>query len=542
LGYDRKKLFFMSSRGNIILDFTVGELSSNSLLYLADSSFWERNFKSPKARRPGLSKQVIQFIINTLLDLCHKKGVYSPEMSRGRGVWNDAGRLVVHLGDRIYVDGVVTSMERIDSIYAYEARPKYQPPLQPLNDEESRKFLALCRDLSWRDQLSGYMLAGFCVLGPICGLLSWRPSIWMTAASGSGKGWIQQNIVRPAFGNWGLYIEGNTTAFGINSLIQSDARPIVYDESEAESQQAQARIQMILNEIRIASSSSDSVQARGAIGGGVNLFKSKFMACLSSINVNLKELADETRITVLPLKQLSGEEGAKAFMRIKEKQRDCIKEGFNQRLIARTIANHKVLLTNIPTFISSCQKAFGEQRFADQMGTLLAGAYSLVTTKVISQDDCDEWVRNQNFTAVRAPIGKAEKDDQRLIRHIMESRVRLTVGKSDVWETTIAEMVSAVLDLEDKNIEPENKSRALAADDELRRTGIRVANGRLYFASNHSQIRNLLKGTNWATAKYHNTISQIDGAETHTGFRFQKGRVGGTSYCVSIPLSSLSSS
>src|SRR3546814_3722369 len=78
----------------------------------------------------------------------------------------------------------------------------------------------------------------------ICGALNWRPHVWLTGSSGSGKSWLLDNVIRPLIGAIAVYCQSNSTEAGIRQTLATDARPVLFDEAESEDAKAQVRIQI----------------------------------------------------------------------------------------------------------------------------------------------------------------------------------------------------------------------------------------------------------------------------------------------------------
>src|SRR3546814_12291625 len=97
-------------------------------------------------------------------------------------------------------------------------------------------------------------LAGWIAIAVICGALNWRPHVWLTGSSGSGKSWLLDNVIRPLIGAIAVHCHSNSTEAGIRQTLATDARPVLFDEAESEDAKAQVRIQQVLELSRQSSS------------------------------------------------------------------------------------------------------------------------------------------------------------------------------------------------------------------------------------------------------------------------------------------------
>jgi putative DNA primase/helicase len=116
-------------------------------------------------------------------------GIFNPDGLRGRGVWWDRGRCVLHLGDRLVIDGqpqLITTP--LASKFHYQRTAALDGPgdVRPLSDEEALTVLTIADRFRWDVPASAFLLAGWVTLAPICGALRWRPHVWLTGGAGSG--------------------------------------------------------------------------------------------------------------------------------------------------------------------------------------------------------------------------------------------------------------------------------------------------------------------------------------------------------------------
>ena len=73
------------------------------LVALAPLAYWE-------SLAPGKSGPNWVACASILFQLQAEIGVYNPRHIRGRGAWRDNDRSVLHLGDRLIVDGIQHSI------------------------------------------------------------------------------------------------------------------------------------------------------------------------------------------------------------------------------------------------------------------------------------------------------------------------------------------------------------------------------------------------------------------------------------------------
>lgn len=530
LGYIRDKFYFIPARGGVVISMTSSMINTKSgLMLLAEMAWWEMKFMTAGAKTFG--SEQITAAANWLIHSSYQAGIYDPYSVRGRGAWKDGDRVVIHLGQHIFVEGQKHSLGDVNTHNIYErdiSMADVHP--SPLNNSEAVELLRLCQMCSWEQSLSGYIMAGWIVLAPICGILEWRPSIWITGPSGSGKGWILKNIIRKAVGQWGIAVEAKTSATGMKGLLKTDARPFIFDEAEAEDAAAVARMQDVLFYLRVASSSDGGVQAMGNYGGlsGINVGRPTTCAALASINLMLKAIADESRVTVL---RLIKNDDRVRFREIKTAAKKLLTEEYASKLFTRTISIHHVILKNAEVFADAATEKFGSSRLGDQLGALLAGAFSLTSSRTIEFDEAMKWLNDKNWGDLAGPVASNDTNERRLLSYILQYRTTMSDGHKNI-SVSINELIAVMMG-EEGPVKPE------FADAELRRWGIRVKpddNDMVYISNSHSQMGRLLSGTTWSQ-KWGNTLKGVPGAVSVSSMRFGKGKMGDTSPAVGIPSS-----
>jgi len=180
LGHDHGTFFFLSRRSGQIVPLTARGLTSDgSLLELAPLDFWEGFFpKKGSFDKPAA--------VNALINACLARRVFDIGNVRGRGAWWDAGRAVLHLGDRLVVDDRDHAVSTFPSRFIYEEAASFGISLPAaITAAQARRFSALCEMLRWERPYMATILAGWCVIAPLCGALAWRPHIWICAPKGA---------------------------------------------------------------------------------------------------------------------------------------------------------------------------------------------------------------------------------------------------------------------------------------------------------------------------------------------------------------------
>lgn len=398
LGYRGNRYYFLEHRGQQVVDYGPREvLSPGSLLVLAPVQWWDSLFKG----RSGVDWTAAG---SAIVDRCMEAGYYGPHRERGRGIWRDDGRIIYHRGSEAIVNGQATRLVALRSKYAYaigDELPGVDAP--PLTDDEAaRLVLGSARMFSWKHPAYGDLLAGWVATAIVCGALRWRPHIWLTGAAGCGKTTILNTYIGGLLGGLALLAQGASSEAGIRQALGSDARPVVFDESESQSESEQKRIAAVLATIRQASSETASQVYKGTAGAKAVTYHIRSSFCLGSIQVGLAQQADRERITRLVLASAKAgdispavaEQTYIAWLAARAAWPDDIAS----RLLHRMLRLVPVLLEAIEIFTLALVPHVTGRREADQLGALLAGAWCLASSRPPTADEAAAYVAATDWT------------------------------------------------------------------------------------------------------------------------------------------------
>jgi len=110
-----------------------------------------------------------------------------------------------------------------------------------------------------------------------------------------------ERIIKFLVGDSGVVVQGKTTEAGVRGLLQSDARPVLFDESDVEDQRDIDRIQSILTLARSASYSDGGGIVKGTQTGLSRTYRIRSMFAFASIGVQVTKQSDRSRFTILGL-------------------------------------------------------------------------------------------------------------------------------------------------------------------------------------------------------------------------------------------------
>ena len=528
LGFDADGYYYQPRSTGQVVRLGGGSHTSTNLVRLAPLAYWESLYP---AKKEGVNWT---WAAASLFEQQAAAGVYSPERIRGRGAWVDNGRAVVHLGDRLVVDGQPRAITRsFETAYLYQRSAALVGPgdAEPLTTDEALRICELAERFYWEVPASGLLLAGWVVLAPICGALRWRPHIWLTAAAGSGKSAILDRYVSPLLGDMGLHVQGNTSEAGLRQTLRADALPVVFDEAESNEKSDQARMQAILSLARAASSESHAQMIKGSPGGDVTRFSIRSMFMMSSIATALKQGADRSRFAQLTLRnptELPKEERTAHWEALDRDLDRYISPTIALRLLARTTSLIPTIRASVRVFAKAAADHFDSQRLGDQYGTLLAGAWSLISDQVVTPEQAAALIAQNNWE----PYSQTTEvpDEQRCIQTILQHQVRVEADGKTLTRT-LGELVDLAL-----HHEASYEISASQAEATLGRYGLRPDGDHLLVSNTAQAIGAILRDTAWGHS-WGTLLARLPGAQRAGVTRF-KG-AGATSRAVRLPLAAL---
>lgn len=501
LGYDGNRYYYLPAATEQVVDIKrSAHTSPAELMGLAPLEWWE-------AAYPNKNGCDWQAAASDLMRQCERRGIYSAERQRGRGAWYDDGKAVLHLGDRLLVNGQPCPISEHASRYVYtrQASTDSDVGTVPASEETAWAVRKIIEDLNWSGPTDAMLCVGWVALAPICGALSWRPHAWLTAKRGAGKSWMLDHIVSPLLGRSALHVQGSTTEAGIRQRLQQDARPIVFDEAEAEGQPGARRIQSVLELARQASSDSGAEIAKGTASGEGMSFRARSMFLLGSINVSLSQAADESRFSVLTLN--APDKTPAEVERFHQYARHVDATLTRETCAAIRARMYRMIPTvrrNAETFARAVAEVLGSQRIGDQVGTLLAGAHCLTSSEVVSLDKARDLAAMLDLS--EAEQSEQVSDERMCADHLLQCQIRIEGTDGRPMTRTVAELILAASHRRVyQALDPD------ACDHTLQRHGLRVDGDALLVANKHAEVARMLRDTAWA-GSWKTVLRRIDGA------------------------------
>ena len=525
LGYDSEACYYHSRRSGQVLRLARSAHTATHLVALAPLAYWESLYPS----RSGVSWPAAA---SDLYEGSIAAGLFSPEHIRGRGVWWDDGRPVLNLGDRLVTPaGEHPITAPFPSRFIYQRMPRLHGPgdVDPLTVAEASGIVSIANRFLWEVPAFGTLLLGWVVLAPICGALRWRPHIWLTGGAGTGKSAILDRYITPLLGDFALLVGGCTTEAGLRQAIGSDALPVVFDEAESNERTDQLRMQAVLSLARVASSESGAALIKGSPSGEVSRYRVRSMFLLSSIATALKQGADQSRFAQLGLRNpadLSASERESHWRTLDRDLERLITPELGRRLIARTVALIPVIRQAAGVFTRAAARQFDSQRLGDQYGTLLAGAWSLLSDVAPTEAEAELCIASHEWENVSE---SRDTTDQLLcLQTILQRQVRVETSDRAITRT-LGELVELA-----SNRSHDLEISAELAGQVLGRHGLRTEGALLLVSNTAKPIGRILRDTAWADG-WAAMLLRLPGAQRRGPVRFCGA--GMVTRAVAIPLS-----
>jgi putative DNA primase/helicase len=509
LGIEGDQFFYMPDKGQQIVSLTASGHTKLNLMRLASLQAWESRF----ADRSGANWEAAA---NALIQRSQALPKFDPRRVRGRGCWIDGDDVVFHAGDRLIVNGNEQDIPRFDS----SVRAIYEGALEIAVDSgtiatnaEAARVIELCEMLSWERPLYGKLLAGWLSIAPVCGALAWRPHLWVTGPSGSGKSWTVANVIQPLVGRTALHVQGNTSEAGIRGQLGSDALPVIFDEAESEDRASQLRFDKVLELARQASTETGAGILKGTATGGAVTYLIRSCFLFASIGVAAVKKADTSRVTVLPLRKNTGPFAQQDFDAIRKVWSETVgRDDYCARIRSRSLRYAKIIRANAEMFSAVAVEFTGDKRSADQIGTLLAGAYSLTSPREIGRDQARDWMSKQDWTGFRSE--EVDNDENQCLAHLFGAHIRFEL-RGHATTMSVSEIITAIKEIPGTSpLEHEVEKR-----DELKRVllrhGLKMGGGRMHVANRHQALERVFSDTPWAGAKWRQQVERVAGAERH---------------------------
>lgn len=514
LGHNDGTYYFVSDKNKQIQGLASSSLASKSgLMRLQPLDYWQRFYMNDKGAID------IDMASNDLIQKCHGVGIFKPESIRGAGVWDDGGRIIYNAGSHLFYEGEKYDLHsgalKTKHIYNLDTeKPKLE---EPLTKKESKLLFEVTKNINAeRMDYASRVLAGWIFIAPISGALQWRPHIWLTGASGTGKSYLMEEFIFRLIKKFSVYMQGGTTEAGLRTATSNGSFPVIFDEFETNDQKSGDRVASIIELARQASSTGGGLIIKSSSSGASRVFKPQFAMLVSSVRVGLEHEEDKNRFSVIDL--MRGGTGEQF-----EKLNNAIEavfaiDKFSERLFARALANIDKIKASVAVLkLEIARKS--NMRKGQQIGTILAGFWHLTNDEVITPAEAAELYR----ITMRDFEGEDQDADDEI------SCLNYLLDSTHDFENSDGKRRVSVKDAIDSTLS--NKSPfPVDWSPWLGVLGVRIVDNDLCISTKNKNILDIYAKTKWARS-LNKSLTRIKGT------RIGSVRVSGVvSACVKIPL------
>jgi hypothetical protein len=462
------------------------------------------------------------------------RGIFDPQgKSRGTGAHvTDAGELVIHCGDKIYVTGQYAGYQDPGFIdgYVYPAGPS-RPRPDPLEQSSAAGEIVLAHLKAWswfRDVEDPMLALGWIGCALIGGALDWRPHAWITGGSGTGKSTLQK-LLRALFEN-GALTTGDATPAAVRQLLRQQTLPVFLDEAEPDEGGDNRKINEMVKLFRLASSGEMSHRGGQDHQGHEFTIRSCFL--FSSILLPAMLPQDRNRLAILELHKIPP---GKAAPTIDYEQMKDIGRQLRRRLV-----DHWHRLDRLLSRYKSALADVGHNgRSGDQFGTLLAVA-DLLLYDTEEEENILFWADRFKASAL------AEKetdlaDEEEIVQYLATSFLPQRGGDEP------APVVRHIRDA----ISPAGLDGSNKAGERLENFGLRIVQrtesggaGKpiagvkpedlyLAIANGHVGLERIFAPKRWSQGTWTQSFQRVEGAHRRVKVRFAGARA---QWATLIPL------
>ena len=397
LGHNNNTYYFLSTAKKSIISIPFGKFTRSIVLELATAEQWRLmgGWMPADAENPeiGLSSKYttkngtvrVDHIQDKVSQECIRVGIFDPVNIRGVGAWKDeSGEIIVYDGEMLRNKNGQKIDQNKSGKYHYVSTSSHFENYfdTPATKEDGQELVDLLSCLPFARNTEAVLATGWALISNYAGCLPWRPHIWITGPSGTGKSTIILNrLIQPLIGDLHFTGSAETSKAATRRILKNDCRPAIFDEFEPKNKR---RLESMLQILELAkNASSDTDVNKSSIvdnDGSVTTYYTRSCFCFSSINMIGEDQAISSRITpieIIPMSQQT---------KIKNKDRllslDKLLENKAASYRRRIFQNITYILEDIQFLKNELRESVGNDRRIDQLSPMLAAFYALTHDEI----------------------------------------------------------------------------------------------------------------------------------------------------------------
>lgn len=308
---DIDKFVYFSTQTLNLHVLSASKHDRNNILAVAPKKYWGDRFGCWAKDRDGNQIDDLNYskLISELFEAQREIGHFNSEKIKGIGVHRDNGEMAVNLGDRLFYKGQERTIfdKNFKTNFFYQASKRIDIDFsKKWTQEDGEKLIKTIAHFKFSKPSEIIITSGWIAMAQVFGALKWRPHIWITGSKGSGKTTLLQfiNEMIP----FSLKVENSTEA-GLRQEIKSDAKAIIFDESESNTPEGKRKMTRVLEMARSCSSNTNSISVKGTPSGNAIKYHSNAIFCMGSIQTMPLNSADRSRFFVLEMNEKRKSQG-----------------------------------------------------------------------------------------------------------------------------------------------------------------------------------------------------------------------------------------
>lgn len=366
---------------------------------------------------------VVDFKINHAAEYlqreCFRAGLYGDHIQiRRPGVWPDPkGMPIVHCGDRVLVGAKLERPgTRIGNQIWAAAAPEPRPAA-PCDAAEARALQQSIRDL-WNFRIPGsdVIVMGMLACAYYGAAIPWRPAGFLTGGAGCGKSSLLE-VLKSAIPL--KFATNDASKAGIEQTVDGRAIPMLVDEASDRVDQRAARA--LLDLVLSATGGEGTKGARGGSDGIARKISVAGSIIMASIRPPDMEAQHLGRFTIVEM--VAAHKGADHTA----EHRDLAAwaKDIGPAMWGRAIAAWERYREARIILRAAIGKAGCQPREMDQMGSLLAGWWTLTHDHVPAESEADDAVQGVIGYIRSADQVMTQSGTQQMIDFLLSQKVQM---------------------------------------------------------------------------------------------------------------------
>jgi len=279
----------------------------------------------------------------------------------------------------------------------------------------------LLRNWYWREKPGPQVATALIIASWLQTTWNWRPQIFFTGESNTGKSMLLGETIAPMFGPLGMYCV-KPSAAGISQAMMHHGRVVIIDEFEKDNHR-----QQIFEMFRMSSQKSGGRKYRGSVSHEAVSFVLRHIPWFAAINIGMQKQPDRNRFILFNMNELPKGQHGKARIPTLAKLRDL-----GQRLLAVGIAKWQLasdLMDELKTLSVDGIPGRVIENFS-----LPAAIFASVfgCSRVMAEDVLQGWLAEWDFT------GQTVRDHVEVLQEVLTGEVMMEGGR----RTTVSRLLA----------------------------------------------------------------------------------------------------